>query len=833
MSDKKIGDYLATYGKALIEHGFSIIPIPEGSKSPGYDGWQKTRSNVKLLTEWVNGSYRFAGAGILTKHTPAIDLDILDAEVAQQMEDWCLLNLGDAPIRVGRAPKRLLVYKTDEPFRKMKSGKYRDEWGDEHEIEILGDGQQFVGYAFHKDTGLPYEWTTEKHPANTSVNELETITPEHARSLLKYFIATAKKLGWKQVTSPMWGNVSSAAGEEHDVFSEMENTIDLPSDELRKRLLLIPSSEDYERWTQIGMALYHQFSGEDEGLALWHEWSETADNYSAEELEKKWVSFNIENKKRAPITARLIMKLSNEAMTTLAAKTVADLRADFFAAADTAEWKAVCEKVRKAEIDGIARAEITEVARKQYFEITGTRLPLPEIRKALAYAAVVSDKIPHWAEDWIYDSMDDRFLHLGTKITMTQQAFNTTYSRNALTKSDIIEGKSKPSASPVELAVNVYQIATVYGSMYAPGRDDVFKYNGVMVANTYAEKQVPEIPDEYRAIDKRAIQRIKDHIKHLIEDPREQRIFLDWLAWVVQNPGKRVNWALLLQGVEGDGKSFFAFLIKTVMGMANVRMMNANVLEGAFTGWAHGQCVAVIEEPRLHGHNKYDIINRIKPYITNETVEIHPKGRDPYNVDNTTNYFLPTNFRDALPINENDRRYCVMFSRWQSRAELIEFNLENPTYYADLYSTIRDCAGGLRRWLLEHEVSDDFPAGGDAPVTKAHAYMVDASTHDMIRGLNEVIAEGLYADISKDIVNVTMLSDALIGRNVDMPQTSAISRTMENAGYVSLGQIKIDNAVARYWSKVPHLFRIKGQTDNSKVRENIKKRKLEIETEEL
>ena len=57
--------------------------------------------------------------------------------------------LGDTPcLRIGRAPKRLLVYRAATPF----AGRKR------HPLELLARGQQFVAYAVHPDTGRPYEW---------------------------------------------------------------------------------------------------------------------------------------------------------------------------------------------------------------------------------------------------------------------------------------------------------------------------------------------------------------------------------------------------------------------------------------------------------------------------------------------------------------------------------------------------------------------------------------------------------------------------------------------------------------------------------------------------
>lgn len=832
MSKIDRSDYLALHGKALIENGYNIVPIPPRSKAPGYDGWQKTKATPKLHSEWVSDGMGEYGIGVLTKYTPAVDLDITDEEVLKKMKDYCDMNFDVAPIRIGRAPKSLLLFRCEEPFRKMKTGKYEDEWGDTHEIEILADGQQFVAYGLHKDTGNPYTWPTDANPTSTPADDLPLITPEDAKGLLDYFHTVVTELGWKKVTNGMSGGARSPEVDD-DPFADVETVVDLPPEEIRSRLMTIPGAEDYDLWTKIGMALYHQFGGEDEGLAMWHEWSEVADNYDAEALDRHWKSFDIEGKKRAPITARLILKLSKEAATTMAVARVTELRDAFFAAKDQQEWRQVCAKVRKAEIDSVARAEIAEVARKRYTDLTGSKLPIVEVRKALAYELASSERTPNWCHDWVFDASDDRFFHLKTKITMSMQGFNAVYARQSLTKKDILEGRTAPSSSPVDLALNIYKIPEVYGRVYAPGKDTLFSDNGLRVANLYPEYQVPNVPKELTSRDKRAITTVRNHIAHILDDEAEQQLFLDWLAWVVQNPGKRVNWALLLQGVEGDGKSFFAFLLRAVMGITNVRMVNANILEGNFNGWAHGQCVIVVEEPRLQGHNKYDVLNRIKPLITNSVIEIHPKGKDPYNVENTSNYFLPTNFRDALPINDNDRRYAVLFSRWQTRDSLTAFNLENPDYYVRLYRTLEECGPALRKWLVDHEVSEGFPAGGDAPRTKAHAYMVSASKPEPIREIQEIIAEGEFPDITEHLVNATALPDAMIGRDTELPQTQGLSRLLEHNGYVFLDRIKVDGRYCRYWSRTPEMFKDGSEVSPKRIRNYLDERKKKLTEDEL
>ncbi len=103
------------------------------------------------------------------------------------------------------------------------------------------------------------------------------------------------------------------------------------------------------------------------------------------------------------------------------------------------------------------------------------------------------------------------------------------------------------------------------------------------------------------------------------------------------------------------------------MGVSNVTMLNAHsVVNSDFTDWAYGQCLCCVEEVRItgtKGRDKWQAINKIKPFITNNIIEIHPKGKPVANVTNTSSYMLFSNYKDALPLDDNSRRYLVLFSK--------------------------------------------------------------------------------------------------------------------------------------------------------------------------
>lgn len=838
---------LAVFGEKLIQQGYSIIPIAVGKKAPGFDNWEKSRSTPKQLKEWLNDGHLHSGAGILTKNTPAIDLDIRNEEIALEAEAKARELFGDAPLRIGQAPKRLLMFQTSEPFKKMRSNKYVDEWGDEHQIEILGDGQQFVAYHIHPDTRKPYTWPNEKikvdaegdevvlsegGPLTIRADDLPEIDIDKCRELIDWFEERAKQESdWtikKKKSSSLAGDYTY---DDDNPFAEDARPVDIDEGELRNRLMMVPGADDHDIWFQVGMALYHQFDGEERGLEMWHEWSESADNYDADACDRRWDTFGIDGKKRAPLTARFILKMANEAVAETTAALSLTLRDKFNAAKSLADWNKARDAAREAEIDGLARSALASLAKDRLDMINdGAKTPLAEVKKAIAYSPSTGEKTPSWVETWVYDTSDDKFFCTERKIATTKQGFDAMYDRKAMTKKDVLDGKTAPSSTASALALNVYRIPVVNGRRYEPGADPIIYSNEGVFANTYREHEIPELPEKLLPRDKTAVKRVKAHIAHLLKDPREQELLLDWLSWIVQNPGRHANWSILLQGTEGDGKSFFGFLMRAVMGVSNVRMLNAHVLEHPFTDWAVGQCLVCVEEVRLIKHtNKYEIINRMKPYITNNVIEVHPKGKPPHDAINTSSYLFFSNFRDALPLDDDGRRYCVLFSQWQRKDKLAEFLAENEDYYADLYATLETSAPALRKWLLEHEQADDFKPLGNAPDTAAKRYMVRLAQPEFIQNLNDLISDRIHALVSDDLLSLTVMGQMLLERGHEVPAAKAVSSMLTKARFDELGRVNVLNGEKHYfYSREPQNWQYYGSdgemiSDTQKIRSFVKK----------
>jgi hypothetical protein len=806
--------FLADKGLRILRNGYNVIPIKPGQKYPTIERWQKLETTPALIQRWLRNGHAQAGVGITTGAVSFVDLDTPDERVAMQLEDWILLNIGLAPVRIGNAPKRGLMFRAETPFRKVTSKTYIDERGREVRVEILGIGQQFVSHHIHPETGKPYLWGRQDGPEFIPVAELPPITEEQARSIVEHFETIASSRNWP-VKKPNTAAVTnlpapSRYGTGLDEFGLGTDPLGLSDEELTAKVMAIPNEDwpygddsDTETigWFKIVAAIHHETGGSDFGRSLAYEWSDQSAKHEDGRFEKTWNSFAKGDAR--PITARYVLRWAKFYERAALAERLADVLLRMDVAGDLDELKAAAGDAKKLDVDMMDRGRLI-VSLQKNAKRFGVTLGIKDARDMVRYEPDVVET-PDWLNGWVYLSHADRFFNLESKQMLTEKAFDNTFGRYT--------GDTLAS----DFALDKVKIETAYMAGYLPGEGDFFTLNGNRYANTYSERNVPRIPAKLEGRDRENVQRVLRHFAHLFTDERERQIFISWCAYIVQTK-QRPNWAIVLQGVEGDGKNFFGNLMAAVLGGDNVRTVFAKTLEAPHNAWAEGQLFTFIEEVRMIGHNRYDIINSIKPLITNPTVEIHAKNINPYTAPNTTAYMLTTNFQNALPLNDNDRRYFILMSQWQDARKLQAFLDSNPTYFADLYRTLDESPGALLGWLTVYKLHPDFDARGRAPHSHGRRQMVELNKSSEGLTLEDIIEEGKYPDICEDLVIVSSLIASLADETGIMPQGKGIEIILREAGFTYIGRPKINGKKESVWSKNPDKFGRNAATVFSRIR---------------
>jgi hypothetical protein len=153
----QIRDTATKERKRLREAGY--LPIPAIGKAPPIPGWQNTTASEDEIDRWFSEYPEALNTGIITRTAPAVDIDVYDPDIANEIEELLWSVIGTRGIvRFGQPPKRAALFRTDVPFGKMATPVFTSPTQQRHRIEILCDGQQIVVLGTHPGTGKPYSW---------------------------------------------------------------------------------------------------------------------------------------------------------------------------------------------------------------------------------------------------------------------------------------------------------------------------------------------------------------------------------------------------------------------------------------------------------------------------------------------------------------------------------------------------------------------------------------------------------------------------------------------------------------------------------------------------
>ena len=174
-------------------------PLPCVGKVPILPAWQSMPIDITTPAMWTV----YPGAtntGIRTRRAPAIDIDVRDRAVADNLERELRAMFPDATLRVriGMPPKRLIPFRCETPFKKL-AVTFKSPDGTVHKVEVLGDGQQFVADGIHPDTGQPYTWRDGADLLSVTHERLPLLDEAAARRFMAEAATIMVAAGWIKV----------------------------------------------------------------------------------------------------------------------------------------------------------------------------------------------------------------------------------------------------------------------------------------------------------------------------------------------------------------------------------------------------------------------------------------------------------------------------------------------------------------------------------------------------------------------------------------------------------------------------------------------------------
>ena len=243
-------------------------------------------------------------------------------------------------------------------------------------------------------------------------------------------------------------------------------------------------------------------------------------------------------------------------------------------------------------------------------------------------------------------------------------------------------------------------------------------------------------------------------VKHVIPHDECRKHFLDFIAYIVQNKGKKVRHGIIMQSDEFQlGKGSLYDVVRDILGRVNAKKIELDQALDKGKGYLVNSIIVLIDEAKSSGkwEEKQRLINTLKTILTEGSVGIRQLYKEYTEQDTCTNYWVNTNHRDAFALPPNEVRYWVYFSEAKRNAQLLK-DYHNARYNYNL-------AGGVYAELLDRNVSKFDPLGV-APWTPYRDMMTKLADRPVNDYVRDNFEQGVFP-FDRDLVTTVELLDWL------------------------------------------------------------------------
>lgn len=478
---------------------------------------------------------------------------------------------------------------------------------------------------------------------------------------------------------------------------KMNGDMDVALEKLHKWIATQNPNMEYDDWIKVGMKLHHATGGAEEGLEIWDHWSATGTRqqhskdlpvYTKSGCRIHWVSFSSSK-------GKVLATLDNEIP------------------ADADEFEVIAEEPKAAKAaDAPVETKVREAARQQRKDA------ISKLEAKVVYV-VNSEKY--------FDV--ERHKLIGSEAAL-EHMFTSTMPL----------GKNG-RMNPVKVLKNSTTKRLVEALGFHPGEGAIFSVGDDSFANLYRNR-LPK-PLEPTKEERKKIDWCFDRI----DDP----VYIKWLkqyfGHVVQHPGIKIKSApLLWSETQRNGKST---LIKTIpsllVGTEYSHDVSPDLLQSSFNDYLQGAWHVNLLEFRVGTRGERAMItNKLKAYITDDMVPLHPKGGSGYTMPNHFFVTASGNDEDAAAIDNNDERWGVH----EFKQPRFTHSERQWIYYQFLL--LPRAAAVLRHYFLHVDLEGFYPAGS-APMTEAKQEMANASIASDVE-LLQLMHEEQAEFFSRDVV---------------------------------------------------------------------------------
>ena len=214
-----------------------------------------------------------------------------------------------------------------------------------------------------------------------------------------------------------------------------------------------------------------------------------------------------------------------------------------------------------------------------------------------------------------------------------------------------------------------------------------------------------------------------------------------YIAMCLKYPGQKHRWVPLIISPEGVGKGLMLRMISNMMGpqYVNENVSFADITEKHST-IVVGHLFVALNEVSVDGGQyttKRTISAKIKPFISDDFLNINEKGKPIYKYLNNCNAMIFSNDENCLHIDTSSRRYYVCNVKVSTNE--IEQMAKNDEFKR-LWFIAENFAEELMYYFTrEVEIEDESVYSKRAPKTLDLLEMIEDSKHDLLQELDDAL----------------------------------------------------------------------------------------------
>jgi hypothetical protein len=641
-------------------------PLPCEGKKPAPKAWPKLNADDTNIKRWPQTFPAAVNTGVLCATVPCLDIDVLHPEAADAVEAMVRARFaerGQVLTRFGRRPKRCVLFRTYEPFKKITLLLIAPD-DSEQRLEVLGAGQQAILFGIHPETKQPYTWSGGK-PGDVARDALPEIDNVEAHELVREAAQLLiEKFGFKVVPRE--------PEPQHDKQPPRAGNGPLPHGERYARAALdreavkLAQVQPGGRNDALNVAALKCFgfvpaclTASEVSSALFKACEQ---NSLTEDDGPKSVRATL---KSAYKSARRRQPPAHKPKPRAHTKTKTETKTE------TAGPK-VDETHEEKQSGGETNEFDFGAQERLLVEMNRGNCVVPDGGKTWVLRFTVVERYIHCER---YQCREPTFFHY--------QDFRHLYRNRYVTV----------GRNSIDLGRWWFEHANrrqYAGVAFLPAGPPII--NGRL--NLWRGWGVEPKQGDWS--------RLREHIFDVLaaRDEEIDRYIISWLAWAVQHPDQQAEAALVLIGERGSGKGTLGNAMCRVFGQHAQHISSPDHLTGRFNH--HLRACSLLFADEAYGPKDKSAEGTLKRLITEPTLTIEQKGHDVVEQPNLLHVMLASNNEWVVPAGAFERRFVVL--------RVAETHRQDREWFAPIYQQLKD--GGYAAMLydlLHRDLTDWHP----------------------------------------------------------------------------------------------------------------------------